>query len=97
MGKAHRLRQTLERRDSLLNLQTDIRRVLHDKNHEQHRKRDDYKSIHLQHTHKPLSTEAPKTEKIDSHPKTLRVSPQSNIFLFWLGWKEHKIFTHVLF
>jgi hypothetical protein len=40
------------RRDSILNIQKTIRRILHVKKHREHRKRAKSKSIHIQHTNK---------------------------------------------
>jgi len=87
--KAERLRETLERRNSLLNLQTNIRRVLHGENHPKHHKRTRNKSVHLQHAHKPVNWRTGKTNGKEKNQKNNRnkddktsrtlITPQSKI------------------
>jgi len=55
MDRAEDLRKTMDRRDSLLNIQTHIRRVLHGKNHEEYHKGTRGEGVHLQHAHKSLN------------------------------------------
>ena len=55
MDRAEGLREKMDRRDSILNIQEEIRGVLHGKNHEEHYKRTRGKGVHLQHAHKPIN------------------------------------------
>ena len=89
----------MERGDSVLHIQTHIRRVLHGKNHPEHHKRTHSESVHLQHAHKPVNWRTGKTNgketnqknkgnKDDKTSRTL-ITPQSKVdVLFMINEEE---------